>query len=286
MIEEINSTIPICGTDVHIYNISMATGDPGTKKSYYQHRHPGVELHYILSGQCKVTCNGSAFDIGEKSLLLIPPETYHDVIPNIAKTKRICLSFKISSPVDAAKQASTFYNIYRCATPLICNISDHECPYIFDRMVALLEADKQDLFAKHKLLSLCANLLLELIPYVEHNNIECDIPENSDIHKDINFKIDSFLGTNFMCNNAKSKIASDLYISPRQLQRIIRKNYGMSYRQKLAETRLQIAIDLLHNSDMSINQISEILGYSCSANFSAFLKRETGKTPSQVRKEQ
>ena len=51
-----------------------------------------------------------------------------------------------------------------------------------------------------------------------------------------------------------------------------------------AETRIQIAVDLLRNTDMSINKISEILGYSCSANFSAFIKRNTGKTPTQIRK--
>jgi len=59
----------------------------------------------------------------------------------------------------------------------------------------------------------------------------------------------------------------------------------MNYRDKLKEIRLEIALNFLSHSDKSIAQIAQLLGYGSSANFSAFIKKATGKTPSQLRKE-
>ena len=95
--------------------------------------------------------------------------------------------------------------------------------------------------------------------------------------------IDSFLGVNFMHNNAMPKMADQLHISTRQLHRTIKKHYGTNYRQLLSETRLKIAVNMLCNTAMPIHRIAETLGYSSSANFSAFIKRCTNKTPSQLR---
>ena len=86
-----------------------------------------------------------------------------------------------------------------------------------------------------------------------------------------------------MHNDAMARMADALHISTRQLHRTITKHYGINYRQKLSEIRLKIATDMLCNTDMPIHRISEVLGYSNSANFSAFIKRCTNKTPSQLR---
>ena len=58
----------------------------------------------------------------------------------------------------------------------------------------------------------------------------------------------------------------------------------MNYRQKLCEIRMEIATNMLRNTDKTIAEIAEILGYSSSANFSTFIKNYSGKTPSQIRR--
>ena len=285
MVSNINESINICGTSIHIHSISTSGSSPN-KKSYYQHRHPGLEIHYIISGQCKVTCNGNSFFMESESMLLIPPGTYHDVSPTDPNTSRLCISFRIQKMKDKSsnKKTDNFYNIYNQNTPSTADLHDSEAQRILLKMIALLDG-VGDGYKIDKLLTLCGYLLLEMIPYIA-DATPCDKPADpDDTQEDVSFKIDSFLGTNFMHNDAKSRMADDLFVSPRQLQRIIKKNYGMNYREKLAETRVQIAIDLLCNSNLPIHKIAEILGYSCSANFSAFIKRNIGKTPSQIRKE-
>ena len=284
MVANVNAELNLCGTSIHIYSISTNSNHVNKEKTYYQHRHPSFEIHYVRSGKYKVTCCNNSQILSETSMILIPPGIYHDVTPTEQNSIRICISFSMQNMLNSAKNA--FYDAYAGTSPAFTVLNGCEAQQMLLRIEQLIDDVTPDNFKNDKLLALCGSLLLEIIPYIDNCKSGIQFPQAKQEHEDINFKIDSFLGTHFMCNNAKSRIASDLYISPRQLQRIIQKNYGMSYRQKLAETRLQIAIDLLCNSNTPIHKISEILGYSCSANFSAFIKRSTGKTPSQIRKAQ
>lgn len=286
MIENINETVTICGTGIHIDSISTNMSAPN-RKSYYQHRHPGIELHYIINGQCNVNINKNAYSIEPESMLLIPPGTYHDVSPTQENTARLCLSFSIKNKKDnsAHPNTATIYSTFNRSSPVMVSLRNTQSQLILNSIVMLMNKSNTDAFKTEKLIANFINLLLELIPHFAHA-AACDKNETEiSVQEDVSYKIDTFLGRNFMRNDAKSLMAEDLYISPRQLQRIIKKNYGMNYRQKLSETRIQIAMDLLYNSDKPIHEIAEILGYSCSANFSAFIKRATGKTPSQIRKE-
>lgn len=286
MVVNINEGIKICGASVHIHSISTSSGSAG-EKAYYQHRHPGLEIHYIIKGQCKVTSNKNTFFVPRESMLLIPPGTYHDVSPTEHDTSRLCLSFSLQNTKSKTSSENTqrFYGIYNQPSPIVAPLCGSEAQSILCKMISLLEASVADPYKSDRILALCGYLLLEIIPHITDATPHCEITQSESVQDNVSFKIDSFLGTNFMHNDAKTRMAEDLYVSPRQLQRIIKKNYGMNYRQKLAETRIQIAIDLLCNSDMPIHRIAEILGYSCSANFSAFIKRVTRKTPSQIRKE-
>lgn len=280
MVANLNATIPICGTQIHIYSIATSQRNTSIAKTYYQHQHSGIEIHYVCKGQCKVSLSSKSYMLDSPSLILIPPKTYHDVVSTNKDTTRIIITFSVED-----SKVSGLHDVFSNDTPTIATLNRNNLHSILTQIEHLLDLQGQDKYKNDKLLMLCGSLLLETIPYItdfSNSNEDSHVDRKSE---DINFKIDSFLGTNFMHNNAKSRIASDLYVSPRQLQRIIKKNYGMSYRQKLSETRMQIAVDLLCNSDMPIHKISEILGYSCSANFSAFIKRATGKTPSKIRKE-
>lgn len=287
MIANINAAVTTCGLNLHVYSISYNSDRSPKSKAYYQHRHPGFEIHYVAAGQCKAICSGQTYSLDSETMLLVPPGAYHDVRLENQSTVRICISFSLQKKKDAHTGSKTdaFYDTFDRGIPITADLHDSEAQHILYRIAQLLKEPEEDTYKNDKLLALCSSLLLELIPHVTDIHSDSRSIHANEAQEDISFKIDSFLGTNFMRNNAKSSMASELYISPRQLQRIIQKNYGMNYRQKLSETRIQIATDLLCNTGLQIHKIAEILGYSCSANFSAFMKRATGKTPSQIRKE-
>ena len=136
---------------------------------------------------------------------------------------------------------------------------------------------------QEKMRTYSALFLLELFelltmqhPQMQVNTIET-IPQE--------YEIDEFFSNHFSSNRSNAQLAKQLNVSQRQLYRILKKSYGVNYREKLSEIRVEIAKDYLYNSDKSIGQIAELLGYSSGANFSTFVRKATGKTPSQIRKE-
>ena len=77
-------------------------------------------------------------------------------------------------------------------------------------------------------------------------------------------------------------VAARLAVSPRTLQRILRKE-GFTFSEVLAASRLERAKDLLMQTDYSLTEIGFSLGYADSAHFSREFKARAGATPSQYR---
>jgi AraC-like DNA-binding protein len=81
---------------------------------------------------------------------------------------------------------------------------------------------------------------------------------------------------------AMEAIASELCVSLRTLRRQL-SSEGTSFRALMDEVRETLAIQLIQETAMTMEQISIRLGYSDTANFFHAFKRWTGRTPKQYR---
>jgi AraC-like DNA-binding protein len=79
-----------------------------------------------------------------------------------------------------------------------------------------------------------------------------------------------------------SNIALKMSMSERTVQRNLDAD-NVTFSSLLDRVRKDIALNYLRQSDLSVLQISEILGYKNLSTFSRSFKRATGKSPSQVR---
>ena len=87
----------------------------------------------------------------------------------------------------------------------------------------------------------------------------------------------------FTENLTLTKLAQNLYLSEKQVSRIIKKNYGKTLHQIIVDMRLNAAEDLLENTDLSLLQIAIEIGfYSATAFSKAFIKRH-GISPKEFR---
>lgn len=77
-------------------------------------------------------------------------------------------------------------------------------------------------------------------------------------------------------------VASTLCISSRTLRRHL-KAADTTYRTVLNEVQEALAVDYLSGTDISIDEIAYLLGYSDTSNFRHAFKQWTGKTPSAFR---
>ena len=79
-------------------------------------------------------------------------------------------------------------------------------------------------------------------------------------------------------------IADTVGMSKYHFCRIFKQSTGLSPWQYVIQQRIELAKQLLKNSQLSIGQISDRLGYSNSNQFTNFFRQHTGITPSDFRK--
>lgn len=81
-----------------------------------------------------------------------------------------------------------------------------------------------------------------------------------------------------------NSMAEHFRISPQHMRKIFKKHTGMSISDYIAQLKLEKAMQLLRESDMSINDIVLEIGNSDMSGFIRFFKKYTNQTPGQYRK--
>ena len=81
-----------------------------------------------------------------------------------------------------------------------------------------------------------------------------------------------------------SKLSDMLHLSTQQTQRIIKKTYGQTFRERMIYAKMRYAKSLLTTTDLSISQIASMVGYTCVHSFFDTFKKEFGITPNEYRK--
>ena len=95
--------------------------------------------------------------------------------------------------------------------------------------------------------------------------------------------MEEYIYHNYMHNVHIDDLAAQLGVCVRQVDRLMRKYYNTSFKEKLLETRIDIAKDMLTNTKENIGHIAEKVGYSLSSNFSCMFKKKVGITPKEFR---
>lgn len=81
-----------------------------------------------------------------------------------------------------------------------------------------------------------------------------------------------------------AEIADYIGINRSYLTSIFKKNLGVSPQEYLINVRMDMAEDLLRNTDYKISYISSLVGYNDPLTFSKMYKKYKGKSPSQTQK--
>ena len=284
----------LCNYELHfsIGEIDCLLLDIGTDlqdggQSYYQHCHPVFELHYISEGYFYISSEKKKVRVSAGQLLLVPPGVYHYVTTVSENARRMTVSMDILGKEQAGSNTPgwQFYENFPKEHILCLPVSGTSVEDDLDRIYTLTSNFDRSYLSVEKLRATCSLLVINLFEMLSADT-QKDLVTDAPIRTVQEFAIDAFLGQHFMHHDASNTLAKKLNVSQRQLHRIMKKAYGMNYREKLKQIRMEIATDFLVTTDKSIEQIAEILGYSNGTNFSAFVKRECGKTPSQIRKEE
>ena len=97
-------------------------------------------------------------------------------------------------------------------------------------------------------------------------------------------KLDQLINVFFMHDLTVEEVASHLYISSRQLDRIVRKRYGKTLHCVIIDKRIDTAVEMLLSTDMTVDKIGVAVGFGSKAGFYREFSKRHGITPAEFRR--
>lgn len=261
---------------------------PETKNTaLLNHRHPSWELHCVFGGSLSLVAGPHTYRAEAGQLLLIPPATYHHMASTSPDFDSMTIPFSLTRTKAATLTDNDrrLLDLFQPNRPILLLQADPPLAQALARM-RLAALDRSDLFLyTERLRHLCPLVLLELFTQLNRDRQTSSAPLPSVASAEIPYVrvIDDFFALNYNQPVTRQMLADKLHISIRQLNRILKKGYGMTFNEKVQEIRLKNAVELLQTTTTPLATIAEQLGFSSQSAFSAFIRTTTGHSPSRIR---
>lgn len=266
--------IPEITEPYHIVTHWLNIHTPYFKGNYItskMHRHTYFELHIVLSGSAEYGFSAnSTVCVPSGSAILIPPGVKHIVKSHSEDVFKFSVTF---SPENDSKMYKEIYSDNYILFPL-----DDKIPNAIESIFAEKEKNSafSDIIIKGRLVE-----IYSVLPGASQIPSEPKSAQASDIRLENALRyIDDNISGNLTCG----EIASHCGISTKQLSRIFEKHIGRLPLEYIHSEKFRHAKNLLTNSELSICEISEKLGFANEYYFNTFFTRQCGIPPGHFRK--
>ncbi len=248
------------------------------------HSHAHYEIIAVLKGTVSARTDDEAFDVESPQLLFCPAKLLHSNYGKTDDNQIISIAFTFRK----AKKTRNLENLYSCFSEIF---NQQKLIVVKDTETVIGDLNKLknifaglDVLSHFRIQTLLQEIILEIAGSILKQTKKTmplfDYSYGKNLPYLINLKINSYLKT----SNLKS-IAAELFISTRQLERYIQKTFGMTFLERRTFLKIETAKNLLRNSDMSIDQIVNELGFSNKTYFYKKFSELTNMTPGEYRKQ-
>lgn len=229
--------------------------------SSVRHANADAEIHLIAAGSAAVSVGDERVTLSRGDILLLAPGVYHAPYAGEG-LERFTLAFS-AQPGLSLPPYSVIADRFSGAELLSC---------------AAEELRREDWGAGVAARQLISLFFIRLLREVMPGRTEED-EQSAENRKGI---IELHFEHSFSRYGAQEELCRELHISRRQLSRVMREYYGMSYRERLAQVRMEIAGESLKNGE-SVSNIALRLGYESPSSFCGAFKAYYGCTPREFR---
>ena len=252
------------------------------------HEHDHFEIFFIFKGKCQLRFENELRTLSEGELCIIAPNSLHSIIHDDESCIVITISIRKSTFDNSFFQLLTqkdllsnffrtiLYNETSSNYLLFSTGNAEDVKLIIKNLV--MEYNKCDNYSNNGCIS-WINLLFSLIL---RNYSETVQFYNYNLSTDFHL-IMQYIKQNYRVLSLSS-LASFFNYSETYLSLIIKKNTGLSFIKLITSLKMSDAIDYIKNTNMSIEKISELIGYNSSDHFSRTFKKYYGCSPQEYRK--
>ena len=241
-----------------------------------RHSNTTYELHIILEGTCNLAFDAGIHPMSAGQAVLIAPNVFHAPSDVSEAFCRFSISFSVDGELLDAMDAvnSEGYLFFHPGSKVVELGRD-----------ILQELDGDDFLNRELASALFSQLMVLCMRAIGQKAKGKPEEPRSLTQEDEIERIDNFFALYPPERQTRQELAEYLHCSQRQLIRKMQALYGVSFRQKLIASRMDLARYLLRSTEMSVNEISAKVGYADNAAFFRAFRQHTGMTPAQYRKE-
>lgn len=255
------------------------------------HGHDFLEIFYIERGKGYHILNNTKTCVQEGDLIFL---SYHSIHTLEAITddftwinlsfypefidKSLINEFNSSEIIKLSVFKSMFEDSAVTATGILVKNAKEEFYPIFQQME---EEYKNKKYGYVQILKY--DLLIVLTKIFRDLKGQNDFPDELNNNKIINLVMEE-LGNNLSGEFNLETFAKKVYMSPKYFSRFFKQSVGMTFMEFLQRQRINKACELLDQTDLSISDIMQRVGYSDGKSFYMIFKRYKGVTPSVYRK--
>ena len=240
-----------------------------------RHCHKEYELHILRAGTAMVEVGKQTYQMDAGQGMLIAPGKYHRASSERKAVERFSLQVAVS---DGSLAELLQREVPEC---VVFQVPQHLIDLCGEYYYETAAVNPYRREVQHALLTYLLVSLLRMMgdqPVPEEPVTAMSVLARREI-------IDDFFGDRFAEAAGQEALAQKLHLSQRQLARVLEKDYGMNYREKLIHARMEQAAWLLRTTKQPIPQIAAFVGYKSESAFYKVFYSEYQQTPRQYRLE-
>ncbi len=260
------------------------------------HSHKNAyELIYISDGHMVVQIDGIWTDMNSGSCVLIPKDTMHDSQSETESAKIIYIAFASNDDFSFLEKKFVQFSEddREMVERLFSAVSEGYLDMIGNRNIYTLVHTQDSPFGMEQLALNYLEILLllatrvatenqERVSNISHEEKSRTIAENATAY--IADQVNRYIEEHYREDLTVDKVAKHFDYSRSRISVIYKKETGSGINEAINRVKLIRARNLLIESEMSISEISEYLGFSSPQYFSNRFTKSTGMSPSSYAK--
>ena len=244
-----------------------------------KHRHPDIEINYCLGGSYSIKIDHTTYDIDKGDLIVASPMAAHEILSAQGDNNLLVI---VVGTTLLSEYFEYFRNLPSSAHHFKLNHSfDSELCSLLEETANLKQnpTDFSELKIRGNLHKICACILEKMSCESKDVRINKNMRSVSNIEKAL-----ELVYHNYNEELKIEEIAELCGYSASNFCKVFRKITGTTFHNFLNNHRVQVAKDLLRETDVSVEDISYAVGFSNTKTLCRVFKSIVNCSPGQYRK--
>ena len=259
---------------------------------FYDSIHKSLELHYLIQGRQILLIENKRFQLHEGMIYYVAPNVVHMHkfdLPGNDEFLRFFIGITLerihaSHPKTVPGAEKEMTVLERCFThrKFWVGKDSEGCINLIRNILEELSHARVGYYSVIQ--NMLTNLIILSARCMSQQTVaDYEVPKNINPH--YAERIMDFIRRNYRDDRTREDAAHSLHLSAGHIDRLMREQYGMTFKQSLRQTRLEIAKEKLSETNLSLERVAEDVGFDSASSLSKLFKAKEGITPSAFREQ-